>query len=177
MKYIKCIATLAQPSHTSLACDQNVVVGWTRVLSKGAAYGATDLGAASTNTIFAISPNRIFRRLCINCASTHKVIFYKRISDTPPGFSIYDHMASNWLSGNNLLGADFGLYNNYGDALAGVNTWQYCNYDNATVGFPRECGPLANGAVEAQWNSFQQLGGQSAVAFDVDMSTRKLATV
>lgn len=145
--------------------------GWTRALAKGSSYvdyGISDLGEAATNAMFASSPSRIFRRLCAYCQPPHNVIFYKRQSAMPDSFSIYRNMAATWASEGNVLGVDFNLYGSYEDTLAGTNAWQYCNYDVAAIGFPRECGPLGRSA--SQWNAFGQTGGETDVAFDINIS-------
>ena len=43
---------------------------------------------------------------------------------------------------------------------------QTCNYNDAGVGFARDCGPTV--LVSNQWNSFSGRGGQLNVAFQVD---------
>ena len=90
----------------------------------------------------------VFYRLCPNCTSTHKTIYYQRITPIPAGFSIYYAMIKTWTSPYNLLNVDFKLYSSYSDYSNGINAWTTCNYDNI-VPFPRECGPSGN--VLNQW--------------------------
>eukprot|EP01083_Nonionella_stella_P091790 256698_1 len=40
------------------------------------------------------------------------------------------------------MGVDFDLFSSLEDALNGVNQWQFCNYDDSSVGMFRDCGPL-----------------------------------
>ena len=98
---------------------------WTTFLSKGA-YGLVDLGATASNQLFASSSTKIIRRLCSECVASHRTVYYRRLTPLPGGFSIYDTLASNWFSTNNVLNVDFELYNTYDDALIGNNAtrWQ-----------------------------------------------------
>lgn len=115
------------------------------------------------------STNGIIRRLCPGCADSHKEVYYRRLTSfpTPDEFknsgsaatSFMDMMISNWYSyPRNVLDTDFALFSTYEDALAGINAWNYCNYDDPGVGFPRDCGP--NGFVPNQWTSFDRNTGK-----------------
>ena len=48
--------------------------------------------------------------------------------------------------------------------MTGSNPWQFCNFDDLTVGFPRDCGPVSS--VGGQWNSVPR--GLRSVAFYID---------
>jgi len=123
----------------------------------------------------------IVRRVCDSCRESHRDIFYVRRTDLPPpgtrdadGDPVYDASAgqvyflntfmNDWFDNVagvkfNVLGVDFDLYSTYEDALAGTNAWTWCNYNDPTVGFPRDCGP--NGGVWYQWNSYAHRDGQA----------------
>lgn len=96
------------------------------------------------------SPNSIIRRTCPNCVSTHKDIYYKRLTPVPHNINLLDYLQNRFRMEDNMLGTDFKLYSSYKDALDDNNTWTYCNYDH--VGFPRDCGPTRR--VPDQWNRF-----------------------
>ena len=66
---------------------------------------------------------------------------------------------------SNQLHTDFELYSTYEDALSGDSPWQFCNFDDAGVAFPRDCGP--EGPLGGQWNSATR-GGQDSYAFYID---------
>jgi hypothetical protein len=52
----------------------------------------------------------------------------------------HDLFLSTWsVKGNNVFHEDFDIFNNYEDAVADRNPWQYCNGDDKGVGFPRDC--------------------------------------
>jgi len=115
------------------------------------------------------STNGIIRRLCSSCRDSHKEIYYRRLTDFPTideykassaaASSFLDMMMNNWYSyPNNVLDTDFALFSTYEDALAGINAWNFCNYDDAGVGFPRDCGPA--GYVPHQWTSFERNTGR-----------------
>ena len=50
-----------------------------------------------------------------------------------------------------MIHVDFDLYSTLEDAVAGRAPWEFCNYDDPSVGFPRDCGPLD--AVGGNWNN------------------------
>ena len=88
------------------------------------------------------STNGIIRRLCESCRDSHKEIYYRRLTDFPTreeyrssgsaASSFMDMMINNWYSyPRNVLDTDFALFSTYQDALAGINAWNYCNYDDA----------------------------------------------
>ena len=37
------------------------------------------------------------------------------------------------------------------------NRWQFCNYNDRGIGFPRDCGPT--GRINSPWNSYTRGGG------------------
>jgi hypothetical protein len=110
----------------------------------------------------------IVRRVCTTCTSeVHRDIYYKRISPIPSfgdetngGVYLLDMFMNQWYSEPaNVLNTDFELYSTYEDALAGTNKWQFCNYNDQGIGFPRDCGPKS--AVWGQWNSYTRGGGHA----------------
>ncbi len=104
----------------------------------------------------------IVRRVCPSCKSdSHKDIYYRRLTPIPEGFDLLDTLMNNWFSADNLLGVDFSLHSTYLDAFLGTNGWKFCNYDDAGVGFPRDCGPEENTPVGFQWNSYYHNGGDA----------------
>ena len=42
---------------------------------------------------------------------------------------------------SNTMNTDFKLFSNLNDAKTDTNAWKFCNFNDATVGFPRDCGP------------------------------------
>jgi len=135
---------------------------WTLGLAKGS-YGTTDLGESTFNTLFHDSANHIVKRECSSCSSAYQEIYYRRFTDTST-WDVYDSLKENWMSANNTLGTDFGIYSSYDDAVANTNRWAYCNYDDPGIGFPRDCG--VSSAVGNQWNSWTR-GGKD-VAYYVE---------
>ena len=61
-------------------------------------------------------------------------------------------LKNNWFDANNKCGDDFNIYSSYTDALTNKNPWKYCNFNDAGVGFPRDCG--LSGLVGGQWTSW-----------------------
>jgi hypothetical protein len=98
-----------------------------------------------------------------NCASLHEVKIFGTVGEV----NMYERAFYNWFSSNNMLNKDFELYSTYSDAIQGTNKWSFCNYDDAGVGFPRDCGPT--GFVGGQWNS-KRRGGQKHWAIYIDTS-------
>ena len=102
----------------------------------------------------------IVRRICPSCTGSHKDIYYRRLTTPiPESFNLLDTLMNNWFDTDNVLNVDFSLHSTYSDALAGTNGWTFCNYNDSTVGFPRDCGP--NGYVANQWNSYTRDGGSA----------------
>ena len=69
-------------------------------------------------------------------SGTGMQIFYRRWTN-PTTFEPYSYMKSDWASSNNVLNSDFSLYGSFSDAVLDVNRWQFCNYDDPGIGFPR----------------------------------------
>ena len=104
------------------------------------------IGKDAFNTMFQQSQHHIIKRTSSQTAD----IFYRRFTDVD-SFEPYDYMACNWFSTDNVLDVDFALYSSLDDALADQNRWMTCNYDDAGVGFPRDCGP--DGSVGGEWST------------------------
>ena len=106
----------------------------------------------------------IVRRECSSCTSTaHQDIYYKRPT-APETFEPYSYMVSDWISTSNTQHIDFELYSTFEDAVSGTNPWCCCTFDDAGIGFPRDCGPLST--IGGNWNSAGR-GGQADVRFSV----------
>merc|ERR1739842_260359 len=60
---------------------------------------------------------------------------------------------------NNMYLQDFALYSTLDDAINDDNRWTFCNYNDAGIGFPRDCGP--SGHVAFQWTSATR-GGKAS---------------
>jgi len=104
--------------------------------------------------LLAESSEQIIYRHCKSCIESHQHIYYKRITAWPStdDLNIANLFLNDWFSTpNNLRGVDFNLYSSYEDAMNEVDAWDYCNYDHAGVGFPRNCGP--SDYVSDQWHS------------------------
>merc|ERR1712185_860659 len=139
-------------------------LAWAKLLSNGA-YGNYDVGAAKFNDVFRKSGDFVIKRICSNCRSDYKEVYYRRYT-SPTAFAPYDYMKMNWFSSNNVLNKDFGIFSSYADAIAKRNPWRFCNYNDPGVGFPRDCGKT--GYVAHQWNAFpgsRHAGGSRSVAY------------
>ncbi len=102
---------------------------------------------------------QIVRRACPSCKTSHKDIYYRRLTPMPTDFDLLDTLMHNWFSANNVLNVDFSLHSTYLDAYYGTNGWTFCNYDDPGIGFPRDCGPHER--VNFQWNSYTRNGGDA----------------
>ena len=69
-----------------------------------------------------------------------KVLYgiYKRVTSFNGNF--YQQILIHWMSNSNIINTDFYLFSTYLDLHNNTNKWQYCNYDDATVGIFRDCG-------------------------------------
>jgi len=124
--------------------------GYKTFLSKGS-FGYENLGSEAVNKDLRAQRTLIVRRLCNDCAASHKEIFYRRFS-SDSNMDYYKNFAHTWTNENNVLGRDFKLYSNLMDAIFDRNAWTYCNYNDKYIGFPRDCGPT--GYVPWQWSQF-----------------------
>merc|ERR1712226_674095 len=125
---------------------------WTYVMGEGdlARPDEQIYDGLKVTTMFNESPNKIMRRVCTEFYSTHKDIYYKRLTPLPANFDMLNLMMNDWVSQDNLLNVDFELYSTYTDALVGdaSKRWTYCNYNDLGIGFPRDCGPTGR----VNWN-------------------------
>jgi len=117
------------------------------------------------------------RRICKGCSiDSHKDIIYKRLE--PKGEIDYKELfLKNWFSdpagdGKNIRGTDFNLFSSFEDAQNNENPWEFCNYNDGGVGFPRDCGPT--GHVSWQWNAMDNPYGVNDFAFYLYTGTRRL---
>ena len=130
---------------------------WKKMMGQGLNYiPFRDPDVAVRNAafmeVFNTSPNKIVLRLCPNCMPSHQFIYYKRLTPVPSSLNLMDLLMNNWFDTNNVLHTDFELYSTYEEALAGDGgEWQFCNYNDATVGFPRDCGVTKK--TNCQWSS------------------------
>ena len=115
-------------SNNAYACQNYTKTCSNLIYSKGS-YGDVDVGMTVADAKFQSNAS-VFVRLCYDCVDSHKTIYYKRLTDVPSGFSVYNNIKSLWSSSNsNALNVDFKLYGSYSDLLKDENAWQYCNYD------------------------------------------------
>jgi len=101
----------------------------------------------------------IVRRVCPSCIESHRDIYYRRLTPMPAGFNLLETLMNNWSDTANRLNVDFSLHSTYLDAYLGSAGWTFCNFNDAGIGFPRDCGPTKQ--VHNQWNSYVRNGGDA----------------
>ena len=101
----------------------------------------------------------IVRRVCPTCSDSHKDTYYRRLTAMPDDFDLLDTLMNNWFDTDNNHNVDFAIYSSYLDAFSDVNRWQFCNFNDPGIGFPRDCGPVKR--VNNNWNSYYR-GGANA---------------
>jgi len=104
-----------------------------------------DVGREEFNAAFSKCPVVQYTRN----GNVHSI--YKRVSAVPDGFDAYGLFTQTWRSVINMLHEDFEIYSNYADLWANQNEWQFCNYDDPDVGYPRDCGK--HDKVDGKWFS------------------------
>jgi hypothetical protein len=77
----------------------------------------------------------IVRRVCPSCKSSHRDIYYRRLTPFPDDFDLLDTLMNNWFDGNNVLNEDFSLHSTYLDAYYSTDGWTFCNYNDPGIGF------------------------------------------
>ena len=65
---------------------------------------------------------------------------YKRTSTIPDNFNAYELFTYMWSDKNNTLHEDFEIYDDKDDLLESRDKWEFCNYNDPDVGYPRDCG-------------------------------------
>lgn len=145
--------------------------GWKIVVGEGVRFNPPDIDRVAADAEFRSLINAgctdadenerpcLIRRFCDSCAESHRDIYYKRLTDLASAGShdFLDLFLNNWFNGvdiANTFNVDFELYSSYADAMAGTNRWTFCNFNDPSVGFPRDCGPT--GAVWYQWTQFDK---------------------
>jgi len=137
---------------------------WTRMVHVQGGAIVTDLLEEEFNTKFAACPvvryvfngaiNGIYKRTRTGLYTIADINAYKLFTDT-------------WVNQKNNIHEDFELYSNEEDTRTGMNKWQFCNYNDPDVGFPRDCGKT--GPVGGRW--FTMPGGRLTrnedIAFDI----------
>jgi hypothetical protein len=126
--------------------------GWTQL------YGRGSMISPNTQPELweTIGTDSIVRRICRSCShDTHKDIIYKRL--TPKGgVDFKDLFLNHWRIDENVRTSDFNLFSSIEDAENEANPWQFCNYNDWGIGFPRDCGPT--GKVNSEWVSMRGHG-------------------
>lgn len=140
-------------------------------------YGNIDLGKTATDNLFKTSlfntdRKYVVRRLCDGyCAENYRTMYYERIT-SPDNFSIYDNMVNTWASPNNRLNINFRLYKNNYDFVNQLNPFNFCNYDDNTIGFPRDCGYMG-----FQWTSKSNNSTRPNYSYEIAILTTRIELV
>ena len=92
-----------------------------------------DIGETAFNEAFQLCPLVKYVRNGADHA------YYHRITDIPSNFDAYS-LERTRKDTNNVLGTDFDLFDTLDDLRSSANKWQFCNYNDPDVGFPRDCG-------------------------------------
>ncbi len=146
--------------------EENIDFVWVPFANSGLFASESDIdNMEDFREVWLNSPNQIIWRRCDDCTSEdHKNIFYRRWDDNndlPEDFDLIDLLTNNWFSSPQIQGndfnVDFSLYSSYEDAVNDQNRWTYCNFNDPTVGFPRDCSPSSY--TPFQWNSFIRTDG------------------
>jgi len=151
--------------------DEDSLDRWWQVFGRGSLRNDVDPTLWEAGSPF-IPLDREFyiRRICPNCRDSHKDIIYKRVTPLSADFDLPSLFLDTWSSEDNILitpdntEGDFELYSSMSFALAGLMPWQFCNYDDNHIGFPRDCSPQS--FTGGQWNSLNR-GGQSDYGYYV----------
>lgn len=111
----------------------------------------------------AASGDNIIKRECLQCGDSHKTVYMRRFDD-PTTYNAYQDLIVTWR-GDSGFHTTFDLFSSLEDALNRQNPWTFCNGNDPTVAFPRDCG--ANGYVPMNWNGFHPVSRQPDFAFSV----------
>jgi hypothetical protein len=123
-----------------------------------------DAGKEAFRALFEDAPQKIVKRVCITCVTTHEYIYYKRLTPVPAELDLFEYLLNSWMNTHNQPNVDFKIYSTYEDAINDTNPWTFYNF-RGDRGFPYESGP--SGIVRDQWRRFDHGWGRSDVAFYV----------
>lgn len=135
--------------------------------------GKQPFGHNAFKTAYEQSTHGIIHRGCADCTSPeHKHIYYRRLTDIPGDFDLFNHLLNGRsdANGRNVWKVDFELYSTYDDAVNKVNPWKCPNdtfdYGNTFVG---ECSPSGQ-RTRNQQIRFKDVGGSPVknVGFYID---------
>ena len=157
---------------------------WTQVYSMGYFDKEdVDLGRENINYLFSRSANLIIKRLCQNCADSHREIYYRYFAN-PSKIDLYEELMYKWMGTSQLRDKSytnqeqrqyfsFNLYSTYLEAYLDTNAWNACSGGKRHVGFPGFCGKTEPS--NSQWTEASTTrGGVSYYVDNVIEPTTKL---
>jgi len=114
---------------------------------------AIDIGDTEFDRLFNLCPVVKYTRNL----GVHSV--YVREAGRPQvdAFSLFTYR---WANQDNILNTDFKIYDSEAAARSGTGAWTFCNYNDADVGYPRDCG--RNGNQHNHWFSMPADGQHDA---------------
>ena len=105
------------------------------------------------------SANSIIRRICLDCDTRFKDIYYKRYTSVG-GFDIWYSLLRDFKQEpKNVQDLDYNIFSTYEEAVNDENAWEFCEVgDGKLRGFPSLCRPqegqLFDG-IDDQWGRAQ----------------------
>ena len=133
-------------------------------LSDDGGQVTVDIGETAFNEAFQLCPLVKYVRNGADHA------YYHRITDIPSNFDAYSLFTYTWKDTNNVLGTDFDLFDTLDDLRSSANKWQFCNYNDPDVGFPRDCGKetgVANTWFSMPGDRFNARGLEGGASFEM----------
>ena len=158
------------------------VTEWILLVGRESLGAETAIGREASKYLMGVntaSPPSILRRLCATCATTHQVLYYKRLTPVPFELDLVDHLKSGRISvAGNQYGVDFLIFSSYKDTKDANNTKAWlCPMYKYTNGFPGDCAPdgkilgYQDVVFGSQWSS------QTDGAWHVETSSRTLTPI
>ena len=135
------------------------------------------------NYLFSRSANLIIKRLCQNCADSHREIYYRYFAN-PSKIDLYEELMYKWMGTSQLRDKSytnqeqrqyfsFNLYSTYLEAYLDTNAWNACSGGKRYIGFPGFCGKTEPSI--SQWTEASATrGGVSYYVDNVIEPTTKL---
>lgn len=141
---------------------------WLTILNQTQGAISTKPGAAIVNELFQRRSMGVLKYL----VDGRPYNFYKRLRDAN-GFDMYSNLVMTWSSERNAMHLDFEMYGTYADLVTRQSAWEFCNYDDPGVAYPRDCGP--SGGIANYWTEFHgpeaplNGKGQQTTAFQLQL--------
>lgn len=137
---------------------------------------------AITTSLFKLlydeAPQKIIYRVCPDCDDPYKHVYYRRISDVPADYDLFNALKNDWKLHDTYEknDQDFNLYSTFEEAITEQNPWTQIK-QKQYKGMPGESGPDADNQNAHFYTNFQSGYGREDVAMYIMASSSRSAPI